>query len=285
MLDSLYSVPGDSARGADERPRRVIEEYKMTVGQAIALFAAAVVGGTLNAVAGGGSFVTFPMLIFSGVPPVQANATSTVALWPGAVASAGAYRSALDVPRQQLVVLAAASIAGGAIGALLLLHTSQTLFLRLVPILLLAATLLFTFGGTLTARLRKRLDKPAKPEHPAIVSLGITQFIIATYGGFYGGGIGILMLATFSVAGMDNIHAMNGLRSLLASCINGVAVITFILAGAIYWPQALVMVLGAVLGGYGGASVARRLDPLLVRRFVIAVGVVMTAYFFLTVPR
>ena len=257
----------------------------MTVVQAIALFVAAILGGTLNAVAGGGSFITFPTLIFTGVPPIQANATSTTALWPGSVASVGAYRSVLTTQRGQLVLLGIVSIAGGAIGAVLLLHTSQTLFLRLVPFLLLLATLLFAFGGTLTAGLRKRLGKASTPAWVATAGLAVLQFIIAAYGGFFGGGIGILMLALYSVVGMENIHAMNGLKALMASCINGVAVITFIIAGAIFWPEALVMVAGAILGGYGGASVARRLDPTLVRRFVIAVGVIMTIYFFVKAPR
>lgn len=257
----------------------------MTVVQAIALFVAAILGGTLNAVAGGGSFITFPTLIFTGVPPIQANATSTTALWPGSVASVGAYRSVLTTQRRQLVLLGIVSIAGGAIGAVLLLHTSQTLFLRLVPFLLLLATLLFAFGGTLTAGLRKRLGKTSTPAWVATAGLAVLQFIIAAYGGFFGGGIGILMLALYSVVGMENIHAMNGLKVLMASCINGVAVITFVVAGAIFWPEALVMVAGAILGGYGGASVARRLDPTLVRRFVIAVGVIMTIYFFVKSPR
>ncbi len=253
----------------------------MTVAQAIVLFIAAILGGTLNAVAGGGSFIGFPALIFTGVPPIQANATNTVALWPGSVASVGAYRSVLNTQRKQLVVLGAASIVGGVIGAILLLHTPQATFVRLIPFLLLAATLLFTFGGALTARLRKRLGKSRAPRWAGTASLAVLQLIVAAYGGFFGGGIGILMLAMYSALGMDNIHEMNGLKALMASCINGVAVITFIVAGAIYWPQALVMIVGAIIGGYGGAAVARRLDPQLVRRFVIAVGFIMTIYFFI----
>lgn len=257
----------------------------MTVVQAIVLFFAAILGGTLNAVAGGGSFIGFPTLIFTGVPPIQANATNTVALWPGSVASAGAYRGVLNTQRKQLLMLGVASIAGGALGAILLLHTPQTTFLKLVPFLLLAATLLFTFGGMLTARLRKGMRKSTAPGWVGTAGLAVMQFVIAAYGGFFGGGIGILMLAMYSVIGMDNIHAMNGLKALMASCINGVAVITFIVAGAIYWPEALVMIVGAIIGGYGGASVARRLDPRLIRRFVIAVGFIMTIYFFVKAPR
>ena len=254
----------------------------MTAVQAIALFFAAILGGTLNAVAGGGSFITFPTLIFTGVPPIQANATSTVALWPGSVASVGAYRSVMTVKRGQLLALSIASLVGGVLGAELLLHTSQITFLQLVPFLLLGATLLFTFGGTLTPKLRKGPGSGnSTPTRRGTVGLTILQFIIAVYGGFFGGGIGILMLALYSIVGMENIHEMNGLKALMASCINGIAVLTFIVAGAIFWPQALVMVAGAIVGGYGGASVARKLDPKLVRRFVIVVGFVTSIYFFI----
>jgi len=252
----------------------------MAAGRFIGLFLAAILGGTLNAVAGGGSFITFPALYASGILPIQANATSTVALWPGSVASIGAYRQSLKgMPR--IIFLVIASLAGGLAGAQILLNTSQSAFLALVPWLLLLATLLFAFGGKLTASLRGRV--PSAKLHPAvaIIALMITQFVIATYGGFFGGGIGILMLAVFSVAGMQDINAMNGLKALLASCINGVAVLAFVLAGAVVWQAAAVMVVGAIIGGYGGASVARRIDPRLVRGFVIVVGLAMTIYFFI----
>lgn len=246
------------------------------------LFLAAVLGGVLNSVAGGGSFLTFPSLIISGVPPITANATSTVALWPGSAASVSAYRRELAKhDRAFLLLMGAISLIGGVGGALLLLHTPQKTFVTLIPYLLLAATLLFAASPSIMARLRQR--RGAKRVHlrggPLAIA-AVAQLIIAIYGGYFGGGIGIMMLATLGFMGLENIHEMNAMKTLLASCINGVAVITFIFAGAVAWHQAIVMVAGAVVGGYGGAAYARRLDPRVVRGFVILVGVAMTAYFF-----
>jgi uncharacterized protein len=256
----------------------------MSLSDIILLFLVAVVGGTLNSVAGGGSFFTFPVLVFTGVPSIQANATSTVALWPGSVASVGAYRRELaQQDRTLIIVLITTSLVGGVLGALLLLHTPQSLFNFVLPYLLLIATLLFAFSGTLTKRLRARKPADGSIEmlRPNYVGIAISQFLIATYGGYFGGGIGILMLATLAMMGMENIHVMNALKTVLASCINGVAVVTFILAGAIYWPQAVLMIVGAIIGGYGGAYFARKLDQRWIRIFVIVVGLIMTTYFFI----
>ncbi len=269
------------------------------------LFVAAILGGALNSVAGGGSFIAFPALIFTGVPPINANATNTVALWPGSVASTGAYRKELaQQQRSVLIVLSGMSLIGGVLGALLLLHTSQATFVRLIPYLLLVATLLFAFGGRITTYVRERRARQLEIDHPSLVSLAETQdeklvvpstvpsqfalagialiqLVIATYGGYFGGGIGILMLAALGLMGMENIHVMNALKTLLTSFINGVAVITFAIAGAVVWPQALLMVVGAIIGGYGGAYLARKIDPRWVRLFVILVGFGMTIYFFI----
>ena len=252
----------------------------MTIGQALALFCTAVLGGMLNSVAGGGTFITFPTLLFTGVAPVSANATSTVALWPGSLASARAYANALAVPRQLLVLLVSVSLVGGLVGAYVLLRTPQATFLHLVPYLLLLATVLFAFGGQITTALRKRTSVLGLPSWASSVGIGVIQFVIAVYGGFFGGGIGILMLSGLTLLGLDNIHTMNALKNLLATCINGVAVVAFIIRGAIVWPQALIMIVGAIIGGYGAAIYAQRLDPKLVRGFVIVVGCAMTAYFF-----
>ena len=252
----------------------------MSLPQAIALFVAAVLGGALNAVAGGGSVITLPTLILAGVPPVQASATNTTALWPGSLASATAYRDALDVSRATLSVLGAASVVGGLLGAVVLLHTPQRTFLRLTPSLLLAATLLFAFGGRLTSWVRARWRKGSTPPWLATAGLALLQLVIATYGGFFGGGMSILILAMLALTGMEDIHTMNALKIVLASIINGVAVVAFVLLRAVFWPQALVMVVGAIAGGYGGAKLARRVNPTLIRRFVIVVGVAMTVYFF-----
>lgn len=246
------------------------------------LFVAAIVGGTLNAVAGGGSFFTFPALIFTGVAPITANATSTVAIWPGSLASIGAYRrEVMKQPRTILFALVGTSLVGGGLGAILLLHTSQAFFVTLVPYLLLLATLLFTFSPYITARLRQHSNTSGERRSWGnLLGVCIAQFIISIYGGYFGGGIGILMLATLAMMGMENIHEMNAIKTVLASCINGVAVIIFIINGAILWPQALVMIVGAIMGGYGGAALARKIEQKWIRLFVIVVGSVLTLYFF-----
>jgi uncharacterized protein len=255
----------------------------MTLLSGILLFVAAMLGGALNSVAGGGSFITFPALFFSGVPPIQANATSTVALWPGSIASVSAYRREIAKQNRVLMaVLVGVSLLGGILGAVLLLHTPQATFVKLIPYLLLLATVLFAVSPFITTRLRKRSPMSAGSHISRIRLAGISllQLIIAAYGGYFGGGIGIMMLASLGIMGMENIHEMNGLKTVLQSCINGVAVITFIIAGAVYWPEAIVMIAGAIIGGFTGASVARKLDQRIVRGFVILVGTVMTIYFF-----
>jgi uncharacterized membrane protein YfcA len=239
-------------------------------------------GGTLNAVAGGGSFFSFPALLFVGVPPISANATSAAALWPGSVASTIAYRRELArQDRSQLLLLSAISLAGGLIGALLLLRTEDITFARLIPYLLLVATLIFASSNTIVRRLRAHEATHPTPAGLRRLLVPLGQFFIAIYGGFFGGGIGILMLAALAVAGMEDIHEMNAVKTLLATIINGISVLTFILAGVVRWPEALVMVAGAIVGGYGAAAIARKIPPPLVRRFVILVGIVLTLYFFL----
>ncbi len=252
----------------------------MTIWHAILLFGAAFLGGALNSVAGGGSFLTFPTLIFTGVPSINANATSTVALWPGSAASVGAYRAELRIERH-LVVMGAVSIAGGLFGAFVLLRTPPVTFDRLIPFLLLLATLLFTFSGAVTARLRRFMAHKHETSLGALVGVAAVQLVIATYGGFFGGGIGILMLAALALMGMEDIHEMNAVKTLLASCINGVAVVAFLVARAVVWPQVGIMVAGGILGGYVGASTARQINPIYVRRVVVVVGFLLTAYFFI----
>jgi uncharacterized protein len=255
----------------------------MTFLAGLVLFIAAILGGALNSVAGGGSFFTFPSLIFAGVPPIQANATSTVALWPGSVASTSAYRKELATQNRLFVLLLGGiSLIGGVLGAILLLHTPQATFVKLIPYLLLLATLLFAFSPVITSLLRKRADKTYKTAFtwPTLVGISLVQLVIATYGGYFGGGIGIMILAALGLMGMENIHEMNALKTVLQASINGVAVITFIIAGAVVWLQAIVMVAGAIVGGFAGAYYARKLDPRLVRSFVILVGVALTIYFF-----
>lgn len=260
----------------------------MQVFQVVALFVAAVLGGALNSVAGGGSFFTVPMLIFTGMPSINANVTSTVALWPGSAASVAAYRKELQAQRHLVPLLAIVSLVGGVLGAVLLLRTKQSTFDQLFPWLLLLATLLFAFSPQLTRWVRGRFgDGAGSMVQRSPVGITVLQFIIGIYGGYFGGGIGIMMLAALAIMGLQNIHEMNGLKTLLATFINGVAIIVFVLApyitgsGAVVWPQAILMLTGAVVGGYGGAAFARRLPSQAVRTFVIIVSTLLTIYFFI----
>ncbi len=261
----------------------------MQVFQALALFGAAALGGALNSVAGGGSFFTVPMLIFTGMPSVRANVTSTVALWPGSAASVFAYRNELRAQRHLVPILAGVSLVGGILGALLLLFTPQTTFDQLFPYLLLLATLLFTFSPQLTRWVRARFggDRAGgSTVGRSKLSMVLLQLVISVYGGYFGGGIGIMMLAALALMGLQNIHEMNGLKTVLATFINGIAVVIFVLspyitgASAVAWPQAILMLVGAVVGGYGGAAFARRLPSQVVRTFVIIVSISLTIYFF-----
>jgi uncharacterized protein len=243
------------------------------------LFVAALVGGVMNAVAGGGSFLTFPTLIVTGVPPISANATNTVALWPGSLASVWAYRR--EVRRApHTLALSSASLVGGALGSILLLHLPSATFARLIPYLLLLTTLLFAFNRPLAARFRVPRNRVSEPSWHVLAGLTLAQLAIATYGGFFGAGIGFVMLAVFGLMGLDDMHMMNGLKTLLVSVTNGVAVVIFVVAHAVVWPQALLMLAGAIVGGYVGAAVGRQLDPRNVRRVVILTGCAMTLYFF-----
>ena len=247
------------------------------------LFAAAFVGGALNAVAGGGSFIGLPALIFAGVPAASANATNTLALWPASISSAWAYRRELSAARGWVSSLGVVSLAGGVLGGLLLVGTSDAAFLRLLPWLLLVAAATFSFGSTLQ---RVFTQQPARAtEHPAGAARRLPvlfcQFLIAIYGGYFGGGMGIMMLAALTIAGMTDIHEMNAVKSVLAVAINGVALAEFVALGTIAWAPGLIMMAGGIAGGYAGAAAARRVDPRVVRGLVTVVAWSMTLYFFL----
>jgi uncharacterized protein len=269
----------------------------------IFLFFAALLAGLLNAVAGGGSFISFPALLFSGIAPIAANATNTAAVWPGTVASTIAYRKEFTAEARRLLPpLIITGILGGIIGARVLLSTPPSTFMHIVPWLLLGATLLFASSGWLTSRLHARLGTRANTQaRDDIVNVGsrataapvehktprwlvvvglFLELLIAIYIGYFGAGVGILLLALLAFMGMENIHAMNGMKSLLVSVVNGVALVTFIFARAILWPQAILMIVGAIIGGYAGAYYGRRLNQHQIRWLVIVVGLGMSAYFF-----
>jgi hypothetical protein len=245
---------------------------------AIFLFFAGVLGGALNAVAGGGSFIAFPALMFSGVAPISANATNTVALWVGVTASSGAYRKHLDISRRVMVPLAVSSVIGGIAGAFLLLRTPAPTFLRVLPWLMLGATLLFVFAGRLAGGSKSGLAHDAS--RTAITVAAFVELLVAVYGGYFGGGVGIMNLAMLAALGMTDIHAMNALKVVLGGIINAMAVVTFIVAGAVAWKPGIVMIAGAIVGGYFGAHYAQKLPRSWIRAFVIAVGTGMTVYFF-----
>jgi uncharacterized membrane protein YfcA len=239
------------------------------------LFVAALLGGLLNSVAGGGMFVIFPALVFTGVPSIIANASSTLAVIPGILASAWAYRgdfrSTEDFPFVSLVIV---SIVGGIAGALLLLYTPQKTFDFVIPWLLLLATLLFIFGLRIAPALKRVF-------HIGPVTVVVIQLFIAVYGGYFGGAIGIMMLATWTVFGLTDIHRMNANRTLLGAAANIVATILFIGAHKIVWPQTMLMLVGTIIGGYAGAHWARRANPKVLRACISVISVAITIAFFL----
>ena len=253
-------------------------------GQAIFLLIAAGIAGALNALAGGGSFISFPALLFIRIPAVAANATNTVALWPGLAASAIAYLKRLNAPPRVLVPLLVTSVAGGWAGALLLLRTPQHTFLRLVPWLLLGGTLLFAFGNSIRQIAGKTavIDDLRNISWRAILVSSVAELLVSIYGGYFGAGIGFMSLAMLAMLGMRDIHAMGAIRTLLAVAINAAAVVTFIVADAVLWPQCAVMI-GVSLRGLVWCALRAEGEPGKVRAVVIGVGISMSAYFFVTV--
>ena len=238
------------------------------------LGAAAFLAGAMNAIAGGGSFITFPVLVFTGVPSIIANASSTVALFPASLTAAWGYRKHLhDFAGISIRTMLIASTIGGMAGAFLLLYTKQRVFDILVPWLLLAASVVFMFGPKLAPYLRRmgRIHAP---------TLFIVQFILAVYGGYFGAAVGIMTLAAWSLLGHEDLHAMNAAKNVLVGSMNCVATVCFIIAGKVWWPQALTMLAGAVLGGYVAARLAGRMNPRWIRSFIVVASFVITAVFF-----
>jgi uncharacterized membrane protein YfcA len=245
-------------------------------------FAAAFTAGAINSVAGGGTLVSFPTLVWLGLPAITANATSTVAIWPGSLAGMAGYRREMRGVAQRMLVLAAPSLVGGLVGALLLRQTPPGLFERIVPFLILFATLLFMLQEPVQRRVfaNRRPGQPAHDSGRWLLGASIFQFGVALYGGYFGAGIGILMLAALGILGHTDVHQMNGLKNFFAACINGVAAVYFIVAGMVDWPYVLVMAVGAIAGGYLCAGVARRLGRAAVRRIVVVIGFAMAVSLF-----
>ena len=273
--------------------------------RSLILVGASAVAGAVNSVAGGGTLLTFPALLWAGQSALIANATSAVALWPGQVSSLWGYRREIGRERSAVLTLGGASFVGGIIGALLLLSTNPKTFERIVPFLLLAATALFMVQEPVSRWLRSRAPAPASaaetlladsqvapapenytvpapPENnAATVSLTVAaaiQVVIAIYGGYFGAGAGILMLTALGLMGYTNIHQMNGLKNLNAAILNGIAALIFIGKGLVDWRLALLMAGGSVVGGLTGAGTARRIGQKNVRRIIIGIGFALTIY-------
>lgn len=238
------------------------------------LFLAGLITGVMNAVAGGGSFVAFPALLFTGVPVIAANVTTTVATVPGQFASVWAYRHDIRAATQfDIRLLLAVSVAGGLVGAVILLATPSAVFAGILPWLMLLATAIFIFGNFAPQTVLQRFTLGMR-------GVLVAQFAIAIYGGYFGAGIGFMMLAALTLYGMRDIHAMNGLKLVLALCMTLVSSAAFVFAGKVYWTQALVMCVATLIGGYGGAHGAKRVKPEIVKLFIALLGVCLTVYFF-----
>ena len=237
---------------------------------------AAFCAGAMNSVAGGGTFFSFPALLAAGVPPIAANASNSVALWPASLSGAWAYRTELARYKRYLIPMGSVSFIGGIGGGLLLLATQDATFSKLIPWLLLFATILFAFSGRLSLLLRGA--HAAKPGNSATSLAG--QAVVSVYGGFFGAGMGILMLASLAMAGHDDVHEINAIKNLLSAIIYSVTVLTFVIAGAVSWPYTVIMLATATLGGYWGATIARKIPAPWLRRFIIAVGFLLTAFYF-----
>jgi uncharacterized membrane protein YfcA len=298
----------------------------MTAAELLLIGAGGFAAGAVNAVAGGGTFFSFPALLAVGLPPVVANASNSVALWPGSLSSAWAYRRELAAYKRYLLPMGAASLLGGIVGGLLLLAAGDARFAALIPWLLAFATALFAFSPLLSAlvkMMRQRSDgvtpaalrlhaerAPVMPnsalphrhgdqsasaalaaapinaaQSPADHGAGspagwLAQLLVAIYGGFFGAGMGILMMASLAIGGHEDVQHINALKNLLSAVIYSVTVVTFIAAGAVSWPHTLAMLLTASAGGYAGARLARRMQGPWLRRSVIAVGGALTFYYF-----
>jgi uncharacterized membrane protein YfcA len=271
---------GGSDPELESNPAAVTLCAAMSGPEIVGLILAAAAGGAINAVAGGGTLVTFPTLLFFKTPSVIANATSTLALVIGNSGSIYGFRRHLNAVKPWLMRFVPVSIAGGLIGAWLLTRTEEKVFSKLVPFLILFATLLFLAQGPVRRLIKSDAGSAAAPKSHAIGGAIIFQLAVAIYGGYFGAGIGILMLASLGFIGLGNIHEMNTLKTILGSLINLVAAIWFIFAGLIHWPKAGVMTLGALTGYYLGAHYSQRIPQQRVRQIITAIGFILSAVTF-----
>ena len=240
----------------------------------LVMFCAAFAAGAINSIAGGGTLITFPVLIWLGLDPRVANGTSTVALWPGLFGGLFGYRRELENSSPILIRLGATSIVGGALGAWLLILTPSRVFAQQIPFLILFATLLFMANGPINRRLRLG-SLEGRPTKLWWTGAMVFQFFSAMYGGYFGAGNGILMLAAMGLLGLNDLNRANGIKNFLGICINSIAVVSFALYGLVVWQDSLVMACGALIGGYFGATMAVRIGQGWVRRGVIVIGFVI----------
>ncbi|MEQ1862975.1 MAG: sulfite exporter TauE/SafE family protein [Chthoniobacteraceae bacterium] len=247
----------------------------MSLFEILTLAAVAALAGAVNAVAGGGTLLTFPALIFFGTTPIVANATNTLALFIGAIGSVFSFRRQLDTVKPWLARFVPVSVLGGLVGSVLLTQTSERVFSQLVPFLLLFATVVFLAQGAF-----RRFVAPEHPHRRMVWAAIVFQFGVAVYGGYFGAGIGILMLASLGFLGLGDIHDVNALKNVLASLINFTAAVWFVASGLIDWPRAAVMTVGALGGYFLGAHYSQRLPQKTVRGVIIGVGLAISGYFF-----
>ena len=252
----------------------------MDVSRAAILLGAGALAGLMNSIAGGGTIVTFPALIVSGLSSIVANATSTIALLPGTVSMVFGYRRNIPAVRRWLKLFAPVSLVGGLIGGILLVHTPTRVFDWLVPFLILFATILFLAQNAFRRFAGLAPAGEHLKQHHTVWGALVFQFAVALYGGYFGAGIGILMLASLGLLGLHDIHQMNGLKSVLGSLINLVAAVWFIAAGLIHWPKAAVMTVGALAGYYLAAHYSQRISQQAVRRIITIIGFALSAITF-----
>jgi uncharacterized membrane protein YfcA len=244
------------------------------------LFGAGVLGGMMNAIAGGGSFITFPALIAAGVPPISANATNTYASCAGYISGALGFRHELWAHRQLLPRIMLSSLFGGALGAWLLIQTSPQAFAVAIPWLLLFATVLLVYGHRLQAVLRDWFGRSARASALGMLAFSLALLVISIYGGFFNAGLGIILLGFLTLAGYTDVHLMNGIKLLVSAVVALIAITIFASEHIIAWYQGSIVLVGTLLGGYGAAITAKWVNPIWIRRLMILIAGVTTAYFF-----